>query len=189
MRHAVTPALRQRYAGRIRYWCGDESRVGLLTVQHRQLTGFGVQPSGSIQWEFVYRWLYGVVEPLSGTSWLVEFSHLDSHCFEGFLQNFAAQFPDDLHLIQVDNAPAHLAKSLTIPDNVILIFQPPYCPQLNPIERVWRELKRELAWARFDDLAELQQAISRWVLGLSPHYLRSLTQWDWIVDGLCVAGI
>lgn len=189
MSEAISPALWQRYEGRIRYWCSDESRVGLLTVQHRKLTGFGVQPCGVVQWEFVYRWLYGLVEPLSGASWFIEFSHLDSLCFETFLQTFAAQFPHQLHLIQVDNATAHTAKNLTIPDNVILLFQPPYCPQLNPIERVWRELKRDLAWLLVDDLAELQQAISHWVHHLSAEYLRSLTQWDWIVDALCVAGI
>ena len=129
------------------------------------------------------------MEPLSGASWLLEFSHLDSQCFETFLHRFAAQFPDELHLIQLDNATAHTAQNLTIPDNVILIFQPPYCPELNPIERLWRELKRELAWAHFENLAELQHAISQWVHRLSPHQLRSLTQWDWIVDALCVAGI
>ncbi|PSP36194.1 MAG: hypothetical protein BRC57_02920 [Cyanobacteria bacterium QS_8_48_54] len=25
-----------------------------------------------------------------------------------------------------------------------LLFQPPYCPEVNPIERVWQELKRWL---------------------------------------------
>ncbi|MGG6298231.1 IS630 family transposase [Leptolyngbya sp. AN02str] len=173
----------------MRYWCSDESRIGLLTVQHRKLTGFGVQPTGTVQWQFVHRWLYGLVEPLSGTSWLMEFSHLDSACFEACLHRFAAQFPDELHLIQVDNAPAHTAEGMTIPDNVILVFQPPYCPELNPVERVWREFKCEFAWARFDDLGELQHAISRWVHSLCPHQMRSLTQWDWIVDALCVAGI
>ncbi|MBF2083945.1 hypothetical protein [Thermoleptolyngbya sp. C42_A2020_037] len=48
-----------------------------LLIHNRKLTGFGVQPIGSIQWEFVYRWLYGLVEPLSDASWIVEFSHLD----------------------------------------------------------------------------------------------------------------
>jgi hypothetical protein len=161
----------------------------VLTVQHRKVTGFGVQPTGTVQWQFVYRWLYGLVEPLSGTSWLMECSHLDSVCFEAVLHRFAAQFPDDLHLIQVDNVPAHTAQSLTIPDHVIWMFQPPYCPELNPIERVWRELKRAFAWARFDDLGELQHAISLWVHDLSPQLVRSLTQWDWIVDALCVTRV
>ncbi|WP_448533212.1 transposase [Parathermosynechococcus lividus] len=87
------------------------------------------------------------MEPLTGASWIVEFSHLDSCCFDfdQFVRSFAAQFPDDLQLIQVDHAAAHTADSLTIPDNVILIFQPPYCLEVNPIERVWQDLKRDLA--------------------------------------------
>jgi hypothetical protein len=89
----------------------------------------------------------------------------------------------------VDNAAAHTAQSLTIPDNVILVFQPPDCPEVNPIERVWRELKREPAWVHFDDVCQLQHAISQWGCRLSAESLRSLTQRDWIVDALCVAGI
>lgn len=143
--------------------------MGLFTVQHRKLTGFGVQPQGLVQWEFVYRWLYGIVEPLSGQTLLLEFAHLDSLCFEAFLHYFAGQFPDELHLIQVDNAMAHRARALSLPDNVILLFQPPYCPQVNPIERLWRELKRTLDWQQFEDRRELQQAISQWVHQLSPE--------------------
>lgn len=75
------------------------------------------------------------------------------------------------------------------PDKAILVFQPPYCPEVNSIERVWRALKRELAWVQFDDACQLQHAISQWVCRLSAESLRSLTQWDWIVDTLCVAGI
>jgi len=189
MVQAVSPALWQRYAGRVRYWCSDESRVGMLTVQHRRLTGWGVQPVGEVQWQFLYRWLYGLIEPLSGTSLLLEFSHLDSTCFEAFLVAFAVQFPDDLHVIQVDNARAHSAQTLAIPDNVVLLFQPPYCPEVNPIERLWRELKRDLAWMHFEDIDAVQQAISQWAKQLTPEAVRSLTKWDWIIDALCVAGI
>ena len=28
---------------RVRYWCSDESRVGLLSIPGRKLTGFGVK--------------------------------------------------------------------------------------------------------------------------------------------------
>ena len=39
--------------------CADESRVGLLSVPPRKLTGLGVKPVGELQWQFLYRWLYG----------------------------------------------------------------------------------------------------------------------------------
>jgi putative transposase len=158
-------------------------------VQHRKLTAFGVKPVGVVQWQFLYRWLYGVVEPATGATFLLEFSHLDSLCFETFLKAFATAYPNDLHIVQLDNASAHRAQSLQVPDNVILLFQPPYCPELNPIERLWQELKRALAWMHFDSIDALQQAISRWLNRLSPAQVRSLTQWDWLIDALCVAGI
>lgn len=158
-------------------------------MQHRKLTGFGVKPIGEVQWEFLYRWLYGLVEPLTGAAWFMEFSHLDGVCFEVALTQFAAQYPEDLHVIQVDNAGAHQANALTLPDNVILLFQPPYSPEVNPIERLWQELKRSLDWMHFESTTQLQQAITRWVNQLSPKEVKSLTQWDWIVDALCVAGI
>ncbi|WP_199309062.1 IS630 family transposase [Nodosilinea sp. FACHB-13] len=180
---------RQRYGSRIRYWCQDECRVGLLTVQHRKLTALGVKPVGEVQWQFLYRWLYGVIEPATGKTFMLEFSHLDSLCFETFLTALAQAYPNDLHLIQLDNAPAHRAHALQVPDNIILLFQPPYCPEVNPIERLWQELKRVLAWRHFDSLHELQQAISQWLARLSPAQVRSLTQWGWLIDALCVAGI
>jgi len=158
-------------------------------VQHRKLTGLGVKPVGEVQWQFLYRWLYGFVEPQSGSAWFMEFSHLDSVCFEVALAHFAAHYPEDLHVIQVDNAGAHQAHTCTLPDNVILLFQPPYSPEVNPIERLWQALKRTLAWIHFDSVAQLQQAITKWVSELSPQEVQSLTRWDWIVDALCVAGI
>jgi hypothetical protein len=147
-------------------------------VQRRKLTGFGVKPLFEVQWQFLYRWLYGVVEPISGQHFMLEFSHLDSLCFEEFLQTFSQAYPHDLHLMQVDNAKAHSAQTLTVPKNIILLFQPPYCPEINPIERVWQEFKRWLQWQHFDSIAELQQAISPWVPRLTPRQMRSLTPWD-----------
>ena len=44
----------------------------------------------------------------------------------------------------------HIWSELVVLDNIILIFQPPYCPyakryplgQVNPIERLWKEIKK-----------------------------------------------
>ncbi|WP_448527543.1 transposase [Parathermosynechococcus lividus] len=48
-------------------------------------------------------------------------------------------------------------------DYTNLIFQPPYCPEVNPIERVWRDLTWDLAWVRFDDISQLQHAMTQWI--------------------------
>ena len=95
------------------------------------------------------------MEPLSGESFVLEFSHLDSQCCERFLEQFALQYPEELHVIQVENAGAHCAQHLQIPDNVLLLYQPSYCPEVNVIERLWAE-SGVILW---EDLAELQEFI------------------------------
>ena len=83
-------------------------------------------------------WLYGLVEPMSGKSFFYEFCHLDSICFEKYLELFSEEYSNDFHIIQLDNGSFHQALNLSIPDNIMLLFQPPYTPQVNPIERLWR---------------------------------------------------
>ena len=56
-------------------------------------------------------------------------------CLEKYLELFAAAYPDDLHIIQRDNGGVHNSLNLNIPENVILLFQPAYSAEVNPIER------------------------------------------------------
>ena len=99
----------------LRYWSQDESRMGWHTIQRRRLTGHGVKPQVQVQWDFTYLWLYGAVEPLTGSSFFYEFTHLDTVCFEKFLELFASKYPRDLHIIQVDNGGFHSSLNLSIP--------------------------------------------------------------------------
>jgi len=185
----ISGAVRQDYQGKILYWSEDESRAGLLTEQGRRITAKGVKPIGKVQWEFKYRWVYGAVCPQIGESFFWEFNHLNSSSFEHFLHELSQHYPEHFHIIQVDNARAHTAKTLKIPTNIRLLFQPPYCPELNVIERVWQELKRFLQWKIFDDLPALQECLTIWINQLSSDAVQSLTQWPWIIDGLFKAAI
>ena len=37
----------------------------------------------------------------------------------------------------LDNGAFHKAKKLEIPDNIKLVFLPPYSPEMNPAEKMW----------------------------------------------------
>ena len=106
-------------------------------------------------------WLYGAVEPLTGASFFYELTHLDTVYFEKFLELFASEYPEDLHLIQVDKVGFHNSLNLTIPENVILLFQPAYSPEVNPIERRWGYVKEQLKWLRFERIEELSSGAKR----------------------------
>ncbi|NCR11164.1 transposase [Microcystis aeruginosa] len=66
-----------------------------------------------------------------------------------YLEEFSKAYSDSLNIVQVDNRRFHTSKKLIIPENIILLFPPPYSPELNPIERLGEELKKEIKWSCF----------------------------------------
>ena len=48
----------------------------------RLITACGTKPIGQWQWLFKAFWLYGAVEPATGESFFLEFSHVDTDCYQ-----------------------------------------------------------------------------------------------------------
>lgn len=113
----------------------------------------------------------------------------DTICFEKFLELFSEKYPRDLHIIQLDNGGFHNSLNLNIPENIILLFQPAYSPEVNPIERLWEYLKEQLKWQTFDNLENLRDAVQKSLGKLSKEIVASLTGWQFILEALSVAGI
>lgn len=134
--------------------------MGLKTIPRRKLTVRGVKPIGRVQWQFLAYYLYGIVEPLTGEMFLYEFSHLDTDCFQIFLDMIAERYQESLNIIQLDNGAFHKSKKLHVPANIILLFQPAYSPELNPIERLWQDIKSDLSWGDFQNLDALRAKVN-----------------------------
>ncbi len=105
---------------------------------------------------------------------------LDSACFQGFLNEFSLEFPDSMNVLVVDGAPAHIAHSLVIPHNVVLFRLPPYCPELNPMERVWQDLRKRLDVNLPATLDHLVNDVTRIVREYTPAILASLTGYAYL---------
>jgi len=123
----------------------DESRFGLLTIRLQRLTTRGVQPIGPVQHVFEWLSIYGAVGHTTRNWFFLELPYLNAEMFQLVVDAFAQACRDSLNLLLPDNSGAPTAQRLTLPENVRLVFLPPYCPELNPIERVWRDLKDALA--------------------------------------------
>jgi transposase len=76
------------------------------------------------------------------------------------------------------------AHKLIVPKNVILLFQPPYCPELNPIERVWQYIKQKLKNLFFTGLEDVKYEVTKILNSLSEDIVHSLTGWEYILDAL-----
>lgn len=178
----------KHFAGKraVRYFCSDESRWGLKTLTGRVITLTGIKPVIEVQWPRKAFWLYGAVEPLTGQNFFYAFSHLDATCFNRFVAQFSAAFPDTFNLLQLDQASAHISSEVHWPDNVVPIFQPSHSPELNPIERFWQDLRKDFENQNFNDLVSLQQAIFTALNCLIPEKVASLTSYSFILDALSI---
>lgn len=96
-----------------------------------------------------------------------------------FLDRFAPTLASDEHAAMVvDGAGWHIAHDLRGPENVTLVLQPPYSPELNPVERVWLyQRERHLSHRLLDDYDDSGDALCRAWNQLTPERLHSLTSY------------
>ncbi len=171
----------------LRYLAQDETRIGRKTETKRVITSRGVKPKAKVQWPREAIWLYGVVEPLTGWQWTQEYNKLNGENFQAFLNELSAQLGSTVAVIQLDKAPAHRAQHLNWPENIMPIFQPAHCPELNRIERLWQFLKGLWKGENFASLDALRQRVSQEIEHLSAQQVQSLTSFDFILDALLQA--
>ena len=80
-------------------WYTWESRFELKTNEGGKITLAGVKPIGQWQWQLKAFWLYGAVEPLTGESLFWQFSDVKPECYQQFLNELAAGYPNSLNLL------------------------------------------------------------------------------------------
>ena len=94
-------------------------------------------------------------------------TRLLQEAFADHLRHVGRVYPAQQHpvvVLLIDNAPWHAGKpveaALAANPHLILKRLPSYSPQLNPIERFWKKLRRRATHNRlFDTLADLKQSI------------------------------
>jgi transposase len=168
----------------VQVFAQDESRFGLQTIRRRRITARGVKPIGILQHEYTNCWLYGCVAPVTGERFFLVLPKLNAAQMQIFLDAFAAAYPTTFNILLMDNSGAHTAKRLCVPANVGIVFQPPASPELNPVERVWEDLKGYLAWQTFTDVDALVNELVDRVSAYDAPTIQSLTSYPYLVEAI-----
>lgn len=124
--------------------------------------------------------MFGAFSPINGDYFLLELPFCSSETFQVYLDEFSSHNPTEFKIIVLDNGAFHKAKRLKIPDNIALIFLPPYCPELNPAERMWEILKRNFTGGVFYTLDALSDFIKTQVLNLTTNSIISACSYGYI---------
>lgn len=163
---------------------GDEMRYGLISNFRRSWSKVGERTIIDSQQSFDNRYLFSAVSPLSGNSFhLSGIDGFDSEATHVFLLELKKEYPDKLVILVWDNAPCHRPKAHRAIHGLIVLFLPPYSPQLNPCERFFEELRKATACTIFNTIEEQQEVIEKRLIELSDDIIgmKQLLGYEWIL--------
>lgn len=128
-----------------------------------------------------YRYVYGAVEPLTGENFFLVMPNCNTQVMNVFLEKLSEEYKDDIILLICDGASWHKSKGLKIPQNIVISNIPPYTPEMNPIEQIWKQLrqpgfKNEI----FKTLQDVMDRLCDTINDLTKKMVKSITLRDWI---------
>ena len=129
--------------------------------------------------------LVGVLNYETGEVYCEEHEKYDAEVFLGFLKNVINRYATGKIVMILDNARIHHAKLLqpyldSVKDRLKLVFLPPYSPNLNIIEGLWKWLKSEVINnVFFPNVSKIQQAVRAFM-----KYIEGIP--STVIDRLCV---
>lgn len=171
--------------GRIRLMFEDEAGFGRINKPKYCWCFPGHRPDVPCHHIREYRYAYGAVEPLSGESFFLILPYCNTDCMNVFLRHLSDTYIHDKIILVCDGAAWHKAKALKIPDNIRLLFLPPATPEMNPIEQIWKEIrKRGFRNEIFKTLEHVIGRLCDTICSLSKDVIKSITGRDWIIS-LC----
>ena len=149
----------------IQLWCEDEVHFQRHSTLIRMWAPKGQQPrvlSASTRQKVGY---FGALNLKTGCLLTQEAPTFNAETFGDFLGHLLQRTRGKLYVI-LDNASWHRAQDLKefFTRNrhpLVRIFLPPYSPELNPIERVWRTTRRQVTHNRyFESTDQLRTALT-----------------------------
>ena len=151
-----------------------------MTDVGRQWRGRGIKPIIPKVMKFEYRYLYTSVSPMTGESFSFMMADMTTKSLNLFLETFSKYLGKREAIVIMDNASSHKSKRLKVPDNIQIVYLPPYSPELNPVERVFQDIKKHLKNKVFYLIEELENTVCKIVNSFTPQTLKKLTFYPYI---------
>ena len=130
-------------------------RFGTRTDLGKKWTRFGLRPKGTQKIGYEYLYLYVSIKVFTGEIFAMFLPRLNKECFNVFASERAKNLERKILLV-ADGATAHRLEM----ERIELVKLPPYAPELNPVERFFEELRKELEYCVFEDLDEAESYIT-----------------------------
>jgi hypothetical protein len=165
----------------------DEGRFGRISEATRCGAPQGVRPVVKAQIVRDYTHVFSAVCPQDGQSFSLVLPYADTEAMQIFLGEFADYYKDYRVVLILDRAAWHRSPQFAQFENLRILYQPPYSPEVNPVEHLWEHIRekylRNFAWNSLEELeSELVRILQQ--LTKSTETLQSLTGFHWAIFNL-----
>ena len=159
-------------------------RYGTRTKLKRRWTPQGSRPPCPVKLGYEFGYLYCLLSAFTGDLVCLLLPSRQKECFARLLEEFAEYLGEKPSptLVLVEGAGAHQANVLSADAPIRLEKLPACSPELNPAERFFQELRKELANQIFETVDEievkLEQVLQRY--WKAPQLIMSLTSFPYL---------
>ena len=158
----------------------DEARLGLHGSNRRVWGVRSIKVVQLVQIRKQWRYLFAAVNPITGE---LHWTWIDSMSKENTIEALSEiRERSDLRTLVWDGAGSHRSKEVRRVEGISSIVQPPYSPELNPVERIFQEVRRWTDGRVYESIEEKMSAADVFMRGLAsdPRRVKSLCGWRWI---------
>jgi len=153
----------------------DEGRFGLQPITGRLWGRKGARPITVVQAGYENFYMYSAVNPATGEDVSLFLPWANTAMMNVFLEAMQEALNGRDCLLVLDQAGWHSSHDLRVPENIELVYLPPYSPELNPVERLWQWLKRHSLRNQFHtSLESVMDAVQQCFQQTTPAFLESL---------------
>jgi hypothetical protein len=163
----------------------DEGRFGLLGKPRRCWAPVGVRPVVGARLVRKFSYAFAAVCPHDGVMDSLILPWVNAQTMSLFLATVAQRHADEFVVMVMDQAGWHIASELEVPANMKLILLPPYSPEINPAEHIWKALREDCVGNTvFASLEAADKALCAGLksLELDHSRMQSLTGFKWITS-------
>ena len=121
----------------------DEGRFGRISRPRSCWAPPGIRPETPAQIVREAIYAFTAVAPSIGKMCSLILPSANTETMNIFLQHVSHTFSNYFLVMQVDQASWHCSKDLLLPENIRLIKQPPYSPEVNPVEHIWDDIREK----------------------------------------------
>ena len=160
----------------------DESRFSTHSNIGHGWIPKGKRSSVDIKLGFENFYIYSAVNPFEGNDFTLKMPNVNTGCMNIFLAEISKELGENSAQIVMDGVGWHKARELRIPPNITIIYLPPYCPELNPVERLWLYLKQNTIKNRiYGTIEELENSICAFINNFQKDAIKQICNLNYVV--------